>query len=464
MQRSVFVSVLNWCSRLPSHVLALGCTLITMLLAAPQASAQQCPDLGRFLPEEDQDWPVLVSELLPLMGACLQSSEYFALLGAAQLNSGLRGEAFEALERALLLNPDNGSAQIDYAQALFLEGQLFSALDLNQQLLDRQDLPPDLRPALQRRQEQWRGLTRETQFSGQLLAGFDDNLNGAPDPGQVTLTLSGESVLLGLNPEFRPVSGPYLNLGVAAQHRRLEPGHQHGFTGQLRSRASEDENTDLLQMDGRYSFIRPRPGRSWQLDAGVSNLFFGGSALFTASQLGARFTGDGTGRCRPHYDFQLQHQLFHNQSRLNAVDSRLGGGLTCPFNGASSLPGLGQQQLSLQASILNSQAMKSARPGGDRQGWQLVADWQAQLGQGTFRALLNHTRLDDRETYSELLINGGERRLRRSFALLQYSQPFVLGSKEADFVANFYHQKQASNIELFETTDTTFELGIRFRF
>ena len=51
--------------------------------------------------------------------------------GAAQLNNGKVAEAAESLERALLLEPDNGAAQVDYAQVLYLQGDLFSALAMN---------------------------------------------------------------------------------------------------------------------------------------------------------------------------------------------------------------------------------------------------------------------------------------------------------------------------------------------
>ena len=58
-------------------------------------------------------------QLAGLMPECLESSEYFALYGQAQLNNGQLSGALEALERALLIDPNNGAAGIDYAQALF---------------------------------------------------------------------------------------------------------------------------------------------------------------------------------------------------------------------------------------------------------------------------------------------------------------------------------------------------------
>ena len=407
---------------------------------------------------------MLAEQLESLIPQCLLSSEFFALLGGAQLNSGLMAEAFESLERSLLLNPDNGAAQIDYAQVLFEEGQLFAALELNGRILEREDLPNQLEPALQERQTQWQSLTRQTTYQAEILGGYDDNLNGAPTPDQITLTLSGESVLLTLNPDFRPVRGPYLNLGAAVAHRQLFPGHQQNWGLQLRGRISEDSNSDLLQIDGRYSFIRPRRDNSWQLDGSVRNLFFGGSALFTATEARARYSTDSSLRCKPYYDIVLQHQLFHNQSQLNAVDGRASLGLSCPINTFFGSENLGSQRLNIEFGVLESRAIKADRPGGDRDGWQFTADWEYRLPGRSFRATLNHTRLDDQDTYSPLVISGGRREIERSYGLFQYRQPVEIQGYSANLLVNFFHQLQGSNIELFETDDTALEIGLSFSF
>lgn len=119
-----------------------------------------CPSLAGFYPGTTTDWQAMHQQLSPLMPRCLRSAEYFALLGAALLNIDQLADALEALERALLLDPGNGGAQIDYAEALFRQGQLFSALELNQQILARDDVPEFLNPMLQQRQDNWRNLTR----------------------------------------------------------------------------------------------------------------------------------------------------------------------------------------------------------------------------------------------------------------------------------------------------------------
>lgn len=428
------------------------------------ALAQECPDLSPYFAGQETrsqvEWLQVAGELNGFLPLCLESGEYFALIGAAWLNGGLLPDAVEALERALLLSPGNGAAQIDYAEALFRQGQLFPAIELNEQVLQRPDVPANLRPALELRQEEWRGLTRDTSFRGDFLLGYDSNLNGAPDPGQVTLTIAGENVLLALGEEFEAMSGPYANLGMTASHRRLEPGHQHSYTAEIQGRVSDDRSTDLLQLDGRYNFLRPRRTQSWQIDSGFRSLAFGGSALFTAADVQVRYSISPLFTCRPFFDASAQYQLFHNQSWLNAFDTRLGGGFACPLGDETASFG----NISIEAALLDSQKIKFDRPGGDRGGWQVAANWQYPLPQGLFRAVINHTRLEDGDSYSPLLDAGAPRWVNRSYLLLQYRRGMLFNGAPGDLLINFYHQQQDSNIGLFDTSDTTFEIGFSFGF
>lgn len=434
-------------------------SFLSLLLLLLPLSVQACPDLQPFY-TLGQDSPAraeqLEASLAPMMAECLESSEYFALYGAAQLDSGKLAEALETLERALLLDANNGAAQIDYAQALYLRGQLFSALDLNDQLLQRQDLTPELQILLEERKQSWRRQTRQHGFQADVLTGYDNNLNGAPDPGQITLTLSGEPVLLTLNPEYRPVSGPFINMRLAGRYRQLASDHQHNVLVEMRGRVSEDTDSDLLQLESRYAFVRPDRDHTWQLDAGVSHLLFGGSPLYTATEGSARYVAANIQSCQPHYAMAVQHQLYHDQSNLNSLESKLGAGLNCPL-----WLGMRQSTLGVEASLLQNRALKNGRPGGHRGGWQLQMDWQFPLLKGLFSTQLNHTELNDRSSYSPVLANGADRWLRRSYLLLQYRQPLY---SDMALLVNFYHQRQSSNIELFESLDTTLEVGVSVAF
>jgi hypothetical protein len=421
-----------------------------------------CPDLAPFYPGTATNWQVMHQQLSALMPRCLQSSEYFALLGAALLNIGSLSDALEALERALLLDPGNGGAQIDYAEALFRQGQLFSALELNQQILARDDVPEYLNPMLQQRQNDWQGMTRQMSVTGDLMAGYDINLNGAPSPDQITLTLSGDSVVLPLREQYQPIEGAYANLRLSARYRQLAPEHQHNVSVDLRGRVSKDQDSDLLQLDTRYAYIKPKQDRSWQLNTGMSHLFFGGSPLYTATEAGGRYVYPGTvsinayGSCKPFSSLAAQHQLFHNQSRLNAIESKFSIGLNCQLK-----HGENSQQLVPELSVLNNDPIKQGRPGDSRYGWQFNLDWQLPVLSGAVTAQLNHTQMQDSDGYSPLLANDADRWLKRSYVLVQYRKEI---NANTTLLINGYLQRQRSNLELFRSRDASLEIGLSHRF
>ncbi|MEX1196381.1 MAG: tetratricopeptide repeat protein [Pseudohongiellaceae bacterium] len=446
-------------------VAALWLALATMPAqaqsAAPQLAAQAmpsaegCPDLSPYYPNENTNWLRLEREMAPMMADCLRSSEYFALYGAAQMNSGQVGAAVESLERALLLDPDNGAARIDYAQALFLQGQLFPALDLNRQLLAREDLPDPLESELRQRQREWRDMTVERGGRAEVLVGHDSNLNRGPSNGEITLTLAGESIDLVLGEDFQPIRGVYSNLRLSGFHTTHSPGHSDNWLVELGGRVSEDSRSDITQLNTRYARAVPGRERSWQFGGAVSHLGVGGTSLFTAVEGNLRHQWESRERaCNPYTAVTGQQQLYHqDSSHLNAFEARLTGGVNC---GIDSNTGI-----AVEVSNLNSLAVNSGRPGGDRQGWQARLDWQYRLPAGTLSGQITHTRLHDKEGYSPLLEDGARRDLERSYAVLQYRLPLEWGGA---FLLNAYHQDQQSNLELFTSRDTALEAGLRFDF
>ena len=430
--------------------------LIAFSFGVSFPAAFACPDLQEYYRGDDTNWIALEQDLRELLTVCLESSEFFALLGAAQLNNGNIPGALESLERSLLLEPGNGAAQIDYAQALFLQGDLFSAIELNSQLLSREDVPLNLLPFLEARQSEWEAFTLQKSLHFDILAGYDSNLNTAPESSQVTLTLSGEPVVLELNPEFQPVSGPYTSLRFGGNLRQLKPGYQQSLRLEGNGRISGEEESDILQLNLEYGFIRPRRNNSWQFNAGLTHLLFGGTPLYTASEGRARYQPRSGLKCNPYYDLAIQHQSFHDRSELNAIESKLGTGILCPFRWLEK-----PQQLVLELGLLNNLSLDSGRPGGDRNGWQANLIWRVELGVGELLSQFNYTDYDDRQSYSPILANGAERTIDRNYVVLQYRRPV---SNNAAFLVNLFYQKQRSNIELFTNKDTSIELGFSFRF
>ncbi len=426
------------------------CALAFLL---PLSARAACPDLQAYYTTGELDWPEAARLLSPLMPECLRSAEYFALLGAAQMNSGQITAALESLERALLLDPTNGAAGIDYAQALYVAGQWFPALEINTGLLQRADLPPELAASLQERQQLWQAQTRAYGFAAKVAAGYDDNLNGAPARSDFTLTLSGAPIQLTLDPEFQPVSGGYLNLRLSGYYRRLTPERTHDLVYALRNRRSEHSASELLQFDWRYT--QSLPLRRYRLDmvAGTSHLLYGGSPLYGVTEARARLNRNGPG-CRPQYEMAAQHQLYHGQSFMRGLEASATAGVLCAS-------GEGRRLAGLDVGPLVNLALHDERPGADRAGWHLRLVWQLPLGQGTVSGHFSYARLHDDEGYSELLAGGARRRIQTRSLGLQYSRPLLT---DLSFIVNLNHQAQGSNLVPFESSGTALDLGLNLSF
>ncbi|WP_068812368.1 tetratricopeptide repeat protein [Pseudohongiella nitratireducens] len=451
-------------------------------------SSQACPDLTHWIRQTTsvnwtvEDWAALEPQLRSLQSRCLRNVEYYALLGAAQLNSGRLVLALESLERALLLDPQHGGAQIDYAQALFRRGELFSALSMNQRIIDREDLPTTLRPMLTERQRQWRSLTKQRTLRAEVQAGYDNNLNGAPTPSEITLTLSGEDVLLVLDESYQAISGPYMNARLSSAYREMAPSSQQNWMFDVRGRISEDEASDLVQLDGRYAYIRPSRERSWQVSGGLSHLMFGGKPLYTAAEASAQIASQRVlSSCTPFAGVASQYQLFHNLNTFNAIESKITVGVNCQSASGlnaqrnGGLLGGGQPQSSEPSdrqwwqrmqwtptvNILHSEPIKNNRPGNRRTGWQISLDWRLPIWSGTLNAQFSHTEMDDSDGYNPSLANNAEREIDRSYALIQYRLPVT---SQTTLQWNAFWQRQHSNLDLFKSRDRTLEFGVQYRF
>lgn len=403
-----------------------------------------------------QLWRTLAGQLIQIMPDCLRSGGYYALLGAAQLNSFQNAQAIESLERSLLLEPEGLAAKVDYGQALYNAGQLFPALEINDGLLGEEEPPLGLLQELEKRGELWRSDTRQNTFFLDFAGGYDNNLNGAPNLGEINLTLSGEDVSLALGDAFRSTEGAYSNFRAANQSRVLAPGYQHGWSNEVRARLSSDESSDLLRFDSHYAFSKANRSRSWQVDSGLTHLLFGGSPLFSAAQLSGRYEFRAAGLCSPTVELAGQRQYFHQQLVLNGVEGKLAGKIQC---------GLGEgrgsySSLSVELGLLRNYSLRSARPGGDREGWQASVQWQS----GRLLLQASQTQLGDRLGYSPILAGGAQRQVKRNQVILQFRQPLDIGTVPATWFVNFFHQNQASNISFFTARDTSLEFGLAFVF
>ncbi|MDG2422302.1 MAG: hypothetical protein P8N40_11440 [Gammaproteobacteria bacterium] len=434
-------------------------SLVAIFLIVPATLKAACPDLSQYYALVEEEPRTAELALFSLTSDCTDNSEYFALLGSVQLSLGKIFESRENLELALLLDPQNGSALIDYAENLFELGQVTGALEVNQQILQRQDLPETLGDLVRDRDSRWRRYTRDSSFRFAALTGYDNNLNSAPFARQLALTLSGESILLAVSPEFRPVGGGYANLILGGGHRRVGSETTFAVSGEARGRFGDDERHNILQAATQLVISEAGDAPRWALQLDSGQLNYGGNPIFRSTTLRGSYRLTQIRNCGIYSRLAAQYQSYKAQRILGGIETSAGLGLDCTIglSGADS-------RLGLEIAALNNKSSDSARLGGDRNGWQANLAWRKQVGAGQLLVQYSHTELNDDYGYSPLFRDGARRQEGLGSAYISYSQRLPALGAGVGFIANVYYHEQQNTIALFRARGASAEIGLSLGF
>jgi hypothetical protein len=412
------------------------------------ATCPPLPNLNNKL--TTSQWQQIHAQLQPLQSQCLRSSRYYSILGAAQLNLQLNEQALLSLERALLLDETNGEAIIDYSQALFNNGQIFAAIELNDQVLQRADLPPTLSTFVKKRRTAWRQLTRRQYSEMSWHSGYNSNLNNASDLDLLNVTINGQQGVLLLDDNSKVISGAQQRLTFKHDYQQATAQSVSQLTVSLEGRVSRDRTSDQNRASVLYQHSQLSAGHVTTFSAGHDYHNFGGQSLYSDSELAVRYSATEN-TCQPSVQAAISYRDFHQDSSFNAALLRFNTGISCTLEA-----GL------FKTSVIQTfdQALQQ-RAGGDRKTWAVQWQWQQPLAKGTFNSALQVGRSQDRKGYSTLLEDNARRSIDQVSVALDYSQPL---SKKlaANITFNYNHYK--SNIALFRQKNHSLEFGLRYRF
>ncbi|MGB0558573.1 MAG: tetratricopeptide repeat protein [Pseudohongiellaceae bacterium] len=422
-------------------------------------SASGCPDLNGVYQLLDDSPSLAQAQLSALLDQCSQSSEYFALLGASQLATGDLFQALENLELALLINPENGAASVDYAEVLYQQGQVLSALEINEQLIAREDLPEGLKAALTLRQRRWSSSRIVKNFSLAAFAGFDDNLNSAPVSDQLSLTLSGKSVTLDVSPDYQAKGGSYSRLVTSASYRRFGRTVNAHVSGQLSARFADDSRYELVQASTQANIGQASDRPRWDVVAGLDHVIFGGNTIFSSATSRFRYIVRRTDSCGFYPRFAAQYQYFHTQRTLSGIEMAIGLGADCTLFGGGKF-----NRFALELTALTNRATETNRLGRDRDGWRLNVVWRRPAWAGEVLGQYVLTQLNDEAGYSPLFDRGAKRKESLNSVFFQYMRPLSHLGENAQFFTNLSYHSQDSTIDLFKIRGTSLEIGINWNF
>ena len=446
--------------------LAAGLLAASLLLSHPVLAV--CPgDAGEPLPPPEK-LQAAEEDLARLAAECSGQPGYLAYRGAILNALGRPDAAAVLLEQALLLDPRRAGAQIDYAESLAALGDRASAVALLREVLARSDVPPALRPQLERRldamdaRRRFDALAALTDLStwtgtgwqgaGTLTAklGRDSNLNSAPAHDSLTLTLPGGDGVLALADRFRPRAGSAALFEANGQVvRPADGGAALQVYGDARMRvtpAASDTNYEQLQAGAARS--QPLSNGFALFSIAASQLRYGGSNLFRALRLVASRDWQA-GSCRPSLGLEGESRSFPTADELEGRFFGVRAGLSCSL-------GLDRLSVALRG---GHDAARADRPGGDQRQTDLRLLWSRPIGAGRLGADLSWYRQRDANGYSPVLANGASRRLDRTILYLEYAYPV---SASWSVLATLEALGQRSNVELFDVTGRALYLGLRW--
>jgi tetratricopeptide (TPR) repeat protein len=441
--------------------------LFACLLLLSTATYAACPgDAGERLPPRSELRKV-EEELARLASECGDNAGYLAYHGAVLNALGRHDQGAARLEQALLLDPTRASAQIDYADSLVALGDAPGAAALLQDILSRPDVPPMLRPELERRLRAIDALQRSDWLAGLRAAGngwrtaasvtfrvgYESNLNSAPSRDALSLTIPGvDNAVLQLADRFRERGGPAALLDGNVQLLRPVAGGSalHVFA-EARARGSGSApDTDYQQAQGVVAWTQPLSSGDALFSGGATQLRYGSESLYRAVRL-AMSRDWNLPACRPRLGLETEDRRYPAARQLDGRFYGVSTGLSCLA---------GVHRFSVSGRVGEDRPQGDDRAGGEQRYGDLRLAWAGPVARGTMIADLLVSRQEDRDGFSPLLANNAARRLNRGSFRLEYNYPL---STMWAFIASVDRVVQRSNLDLFDVSSTAAYLGLRWQ-
>jgi tetratricopeptide (TPR) repeat protein len=441
---------LSGCLRRTVHAAAIAC-----LLGAGTALAECVVPAG--MPDD-----ATLDRLINALPECERDAEYLAALGNILNQRGRYAEAGDHLERALMLAPDLKGARLDYAISLAGMGEVESARLLLEDILADPNLPPNLKPALER---QRRNLASIMDWQVRALLGarigYDSNLLGSPDLSALTLTFPDQTVVLPLDEASRPKAGSYNRVDLQLEARKLTPsgGQIESFLALRGRRSASVPEAHSQQTDAMVDYS------SYQRRNNGGGFYTGASASMLRAESGIRYNsyglaaGIGSSRwltaCDGRLGLEVQERKYLNNDLLSGRYSGITSSLSCDRQGIEWLA-------SAKAGM--DKARHIDRAGGDQvqyalRGAFVVSNFGPKRdAKGRLWLDFEFNRSRDSSGYSPLLESGRSRVINRASSRIEYQYPL---SNSLQWIAGAEWVSQHSSLALFANRSWGPYLAIR---
>lgn len=397
---------------------------------------------------------------------CLNHPAFHAQRGVLLRLLGNPGQAIEALERSLLLAPEQPGTQLDYALALRDAGDLASANALLLALSERDDLPFHLKSLLQGQLAAMSQATESVQHRVRLStsAGIDSNLNNAPSGTDFTLTFPWGNANLALEEDARMQSGVALLNSLQWQVLKPMNGQLWALHTELRTRHTDSGATAYQQLDISGLWQQsPSSARQWIARLARGGLAVGGTGLQqthrAALQHQWRLSAPMMGRiCRTQAGLELERRNFPVAPIMNGRFQALMVSMVCEADSVQT-----GSRLSFQLRQGVDRAADSQRPGGDGRLLEWRAGWGRSGAGYEMAADYSISAQQDGSGYSPVLSNNSARRtLRQNLHLELAGTVGVRALGGAQWFIASDSIIQGSNLAPFATRGNALYTGLRW--
>ena len=280
---------------------------------------------------------VLLPHLQAKLPECQNNVAWLVQAGQTLMAAQQYLLASDYLERAIMLEPANQGAKLDYALALAASEQPDAALSLVQGLMQEPDMPAHLQASIQTLTAKLRQASEQStsdflvanqsahKFYAGLKLGRDSNLLGAPNLSELSLNFSGTPFSLPLDSSYLSQPGNYSRADAGWSYAKpTEEGHLWQWWAQARDRASPASAEAALRQASVGAEFKSRTllGLPNQNEAGLPQMAQPQMGVYALAQAVAMQGGSGI-----NFKAQTLGLGLHGQFVLLATkcETKLGG-------------------------------------------------------------------------------------------------------------------------------------------
>lgn len=398
--------------------------------------------------------------LAPFETSASNDPRYNYLLGLTALKTGRHSLAVNAFERTLLLQPYNAGAHLDLAISLVKLKNYQKAQETLSKLKNNFVVPKEISKVIRNLENNiYQSLNRSTYkaYSVHLEAGHASNVNSGTDNQLIELDLGSGPVLLPISNNSLSQPDTFLATGVNGTYIKTLNNYRLKFISAIQRK----DYTSLNEFDSLNVVFGASFGLSNKENSIESGLFFSNvwlnsnqyqkiaSSITSYSYQLNKNSGIGT-----HIRVALEE---YKQSPNNNVSQIEAG---AHFNKALSF--FDKAFLFQTTAKLSQAKAKNDRAGGNQNRFDLSARFSTNiLDNATAKAEIYRIRSRDTEAYNQLLFGNTTRLTDKRGFKLAYERKI---QKNSNITIQLDHNRQKSNIGLFESKSTNITLRYQYSF